>query len=522
MEDLSMLWTKYWGSRKKLQDISFPENEIVSPPYLRKVSRISQATFVNLHPTHFAVAIAPDGRIINLKGGYNMLPSGYYNIHYVDKRNRVNHIPRTEETTSDGFQVAMELVISYRVIDPIRALEIQNPVDTLLRLIQANLKEFIRSHKYDEIMGDLDGKKIDNDQVVVYIKEQQISRSPLARLFYILDVVVKERIGDPRVIELREKYQITQKQLDYRSALQAMNRELERKTADQEALIKRIKAESEVIQWNILYKTKLQERELSNKWGVSPQANTEITSPNDLLRLKISLPPLLSSTDLFASLPQQLNAIEYIYSIFAILGLGDIDTVNDLVESLRFGKELTKASLYQLLANANIEPLRIASFHYGSPATINAIGRASIMTPLQAIIKRLTWRWINEEKMAEYDLRLKELEVQKAISENEDIITAQKLANEKSALENQKSALDLERYSIELKKQKTELIAEQIELLLKMSKLDLEPEKKRMIIAEVEALIPLLSSNPITPLLGSEIDEINTPQLEQKPDDSMA
>ena len=260
--EFGKLWLEFWGKDKAAPQYKFQENEIVSPPYLRKVGRLSQATYVNLHPTHFAVAISPDGRMINLKGGYNLLSPGYYNIHYVDKQNRVNNIPRTEEITLDGSKVAMELVISYRVIDPIKALEVQHPVDTLHRLIQANLKEFIRSHKYEQIVGDIDGHKIDNEQVVTYIKERHIDRSPLAKLFYIVDVVVKEKIGDPKVIELREKYQISQKQLDNQKALQAVNQELERKIADQDATIKQIKANSAVAQQSTIQQMEMQKIEL--------------------------------------------------------------------------------------------------------------------------------------------------------------------------------------------------------------------------------------------------------------------
>lgn len=255
-------WLEWRGKYKAAPQYKFQENEIVSPAYLNKVSRIWQATFVNLHPTHFAVAISPDGRMVNLKGGYNRLTPGYYNIHYVDKQNRVNFIPRTDETTLDGFKVGMELVISYRVIDPIKALEVQNPVDTLLRFIQANLKEFIRSHRYEQIVGDIDGRKIDNEQVITYIREQHIDRSPLAKLFYIVDVVVKERIGDPRVIELREKYQISQKQLDNQRNLQTLNQELEKKIADQDALIKQIKANSAASQQNIIQQMEMQKIDL--------------------------------------------------------------------------------------------------------------------------------------------------------------------------------------------------------------------------------------------------------------------
>jgi len=249
---------EWQGRGKPAPRYIFQENEIVSPGYPRNVSPLWQATYIRLHPTHYAVAIGPTGRLINLTGGYNLLPTGRYIIHYVDKQSRVNLIPKTSEITADGFQIAMELAINYRVIDPIKALEVQNPIDMLLRLLQANLKEFIRSHKYDEIMGDANGQKIDNEQVVIYIREQHIGSSPLARLFYIVDVVVKEKVGDPKVIELREKYQISQRQLDNQKALQTMNQELEKKVVDQDALIKKIKAESAVTQQNIVQKMEMQ------------------------------------------------------------------------------------------------------------------------------------------------------------------------------------------------------------------------------------------------------------------------
>jgi len=260
--DIGKVWLEWVGRQKPAPKYTFPENEVVSPGYPRDVSDLWKATYLRLHPTHFAVAISPDGRMTNLQGGYNILSPGLYNIHYVDRQDRVNNIPRTSEITSDGFQVAMELVISYRVIDPFRAVEVKNPVDMLLRLIQANLKEFIRSHKYEDIVGDLDGRKIDNEQVAAYIREQHISRSPLARLFNIIDVVVKEKFGDPKVIEMREKYQISQQQLDNQRALQVKNQELEKKVVDQDVLIKQIKAKSAVDQQNIVQQMELQKIDL--------------------------------------------------------------------------------------------------------------------------------------------------------------------------------------------------------------------------------------------------------------------
>ena len=112
------------GRNRLAPRYSFADNEIVTAGFTMKVSPLWNAIYLNLHPTHYAVAIGPDGRIMNLRGGYNPLSPGRYILHYVDKQNRVTVIPRIAETTFDGSQVSLELVITYRVIDPIRALRL--------------------------------------------------------------------------------------------------------------------------------------------------------------------------------------------------------------------------------------------------------------------------------------------------------------------------------------------------------------------------------------------------------------
>jgi len=243
--DVGKLWLEWRGRRRPVPRYIFQENEIVSPPYRKSTSHLWQAMYLNLHPTHFAVAIGPTGKMYNLQGGYNVLPPGRYNVHYIDRQSRVTRLPRIEEKTYDGAKVALELVITYRVVDPIKALEIQQPVETLLDFIQSDLKEFIRSHKYDEIIGDLKGHKLQNEELVQYIRGHHMARSPICKLFYIMDVVIKERIGDPKIIEQREKLQINQRQFDTQSELQRQNQELERRVTEQDAVIRRMKVEAE-------------------------------------------------------------------------------------------------------------------------------------------------------------------------------------------------------------------------------------------------------------------------------------
>jgi regulator of protease activity HflC (stomatin/prohibitin superfamily) len=250
------------GRKRATPHFSFSSDQIMTPGTTIYVSPIWNAYYVNLHPTHYAVASGPDGRVIHLRGGYNFpLPAGRYTLHYVDKQNRVFEMPRVSETTRDGAQVSLDLIITYRVIDPVRALGVQQPVGTLLAFINSDLKELIRSHKYDEIIGDNNERTIENGLVSRYIKDQHASRHQISKLFFIEDVVIDEKIGDPKLTEIRENFQVQQRQNVATSELSKQNQELAKKVASQDAEIKQIKAQSEADQQEITQKMKMQSLE---------------------------------------------------------------------------------------------------------------------------------------------------------------------------------------------------------------------------------------------------------------------
>jgi hypothetical protein len=244
--DIGKAWLEWIGRQRPAPRYIFQENEIVSPGYPRDVSDLWQATYLRLHPTHYAVAISPDGRETNLKGGYNILSPGLYNIHYIDRQNRVNHLPRTGEITSDGYQVSIVLAVTYRVQDPLKALEVQNAVDTLLQFIQSDLREFIRNHTYDDIMGEPNRHDFDNSAIAHYIKEQHATRHQLSKLFFISDVIIQEKTGDSRVMEQRERSQTSQREIATQKVLQDLNQELREKVARQDADLQRIRNSAEV------------------------------------------------------------------------------------------------------------------------------------------------------------------------------------------------------------------------------------------------------------------------------------
>ena len=262
LNEFGRIWLESRGRNRQAPSYSFPDNEIVTSGVVLQVSSLWNAIYLNLHPTLYAVAISPDGRIMNLRGGYNPLLPGRYILHYVDRQNRVFAIPKISETTLDGSQVSLEIVITYRVIDPIKALEVQRSVNTLFVFVQSDLKEFIRSHSYDEIVGGIDGRMVDNSLVARYIKDQHASRHQMSKLFFIADIVVGEKVGDPKLTEIRGNFQIEHRQNVADSELNKQNQDLQRIVASQEAEIKRIKTQSDADLQEIRQKMELQKIEL--------------------------------------------------------------------------------------------------------------------------------------------------------------------------------------------------------------------------------------------------------------------
>lgn len=265
LNDLGRYILESRGRRNSALRYPFRDDEIVSPAYLMQVSQWFNGYYLNLHPSQYAVAITPEGRKINVKGGYNALLPGRYLLHYVDRQNRVSVIPRISETTLDGAQVSLELVINYQVLDPFLALEVQQPVETFFVFIQSDLKEFIRTHKHDEIVGDSAGHAVDNSLVSQYIKDQHQKRPQMCRLFSIAEVVVEEKSGDPKLTEIRSDLQVKQRQSESESDLLKRNQELARKVASQEAELQHIKAKADAIEQEIRQKMELQSIELEKE-----------------------------------------------------------------------------------------------------------------------------------------------------------------------------------------------------------------------------------------------------------------
>ena len=179
----------------------------------------------------------------------------------------------------------------FKVSDPIRTLDMPDPVKTLFSIIHSDIKEYIRTHRHDDIIGANDGSEIDSSRTFKYIKQQQGYHHQISRCFAITDLVIREKVGDAKLLEIRKNLQIQEKQNALDSQLLMQNQELERKVTSQDADIKRIKAQAELSQQEILQKLRLQEIDIEgarndlqwrqDKWSRAMDAITQtLSTPN--------------------------------------------------------------------------------------------------------------------------------------------------------------------------------------------------------------------------------------------------
>jgi hypothetical protein len=221
--------------------IAFKDNEIILPQDNFNIPLISGAKFFNLDPTFYAVIISPEGEPQQIKGGYLQLRRGNYKLFYIDKRNRTKTLEKITETTLDGATISLTLTITYRVADPAKALELQEPLATLFFLIQTDVREYIKTHTHDEIMGGGESQEADSGPIIQFIHRKQITHSQIARVFFIIGVAI-ERQGDPKLINIR----LQQKQSQAENKLERGKKELEQKALEQNAEIRKFVTERDV------------------------------------------------------------------------------------------------------------------------------------------------------------------------------------------------------------------------------------------------------------------------------------
>lgn len=234
---------EYRGRNQLAESYTFSNHEIVSPGTEYKVSFLFPRIYLNLHPALSALCVFPDGEVKVIKGGLNSrFPFGKYLVHFVDKTDRQSELLKVTENTKDAARISLALKIIYRITNPMKVFDIQKPVETLFSQIQADLKEYIRTRNYEDLIGGDGGEVIDSDLVAKFIKQQHSGRHPINQLFSIVDVIIQEKEGDPIFIEKRKSVKSQMFDGEFKIKIQELNKKIASQEAELEQLQYRYKA----------------------------------------------------------------------------------------------------------------------------------------------------------------------------------------------------------------------------------------------------------------------------------------
>ncbi len=258
------------GRKIGISPIIFPETEIVSEPYNFQMGMFG--SFLPLPSMTAAILTSPTGkREAFIEGGYIKLDYGSYTLEYVDRRERFYTFPTIKMATSDGPEISLNISISYQVTHPLRILDVRNPLTSFFSACDASIKSFIRSHKHDEIINEQDGDiSIDDTEIAQYIISQ-IVHNQACRAFTLINVMVRERLGDRKILEIRQS-RLVQDRASRASRENILQQQeiadeqkiLEQKKAEQDGSIKELQTRFEANRQQIMYSAKELDVELEN------------------------------------------------------------------------------------------------------------------------------------------------------------------------------------------------------------------------------------------------------------------
>jgi hypothetical protein len=280
------------GRRFGAPDLVFPERAIsvqgqdiwVGKPFLYFITRTT-GFFLTLPANAFGMVIYPDGTSHNMEGGVHEVPPGLYKLHYVDKRERLTHLSPTSEMSTDGEKITLTVVLRYRVIDPVTALRIDRPVETLVEHVEADVAQYIRTHDHTDLADSSENQQ--DSKLLAFFVQRHNRRFPLSKAFIITGIELKDFSGDHEYVEMRRQASIdlkktriekeqtvsqqeliqlkAQYQAEAEKSMAEHNAELKKKAAEHKLVIEQMEATHKREIDQILEQVRLREIDLGNK-----------------------------------------------------------------------------------------------------------------------------------------------------------------------------------------------------------------------------------------------------------------
>lgn len=202
----------------------------------------ANAFYLPLPSNAYGIIIYPDGTTRNLAGGLHQVPPGLYKLQYVDKHERFDVTAPISEVALDGEKLILTVMVRYRVIEPITALRIDKPIETLIEHLQTDVAQYIRTHKHNDIAD----SPVANgtSKILSFFVQRHADRFPLSRALAITGIELKEFTGDKEYINIRRNDLIQQQQDEIDKQQLDRKKEIDKLKAEHKAAIDTINAKA--------------------------------------------------------------------------------------------------------------------------------------------------------------------------------------------------------------------------------------------------------------------------------------
>ncbi len=224
----------------------------------------ANAFYLPLPSNAYGIVIYPDGTTRNLAGGLHEVPPGLYKLQYVDKHERFDVTAPISEMAMDGEKLTLTVMVRYRVTEPLTALRIDKPIETLIEHLQTDLAQYIRTHNHNDIAD----SPLANgtSKILSFFTQRHADRHPLSRAIAITGIELKEFTGDKDYINIRrndliqqQQDQIDKHQLDRKKEIDKLKAEHK---AEMEKINSKAAAEQTALRSEILHETQKRDIQL--------------------------------------------------------------------------------------------------------------------------------------------------------------------------------------------------------------------------------------------------------------------
>ena len=106
----------------------------------------------------------------------------------------------------------MIVSINYKVSDPAQVVKVSTPLQTLFSVCEAAIKNFIITHQHDELIGEPGNTQFIADYKIIDSIHAQIANNQACRAFWVMNIIIKERFGNPEISKLRRDRNIQKNQ----------------------------------------------------------------------------------------------------------------------------------------------------------------------------------------------------------------------------------------------------------------------------------------------------------------------